>query len=51
VWVKVPKTGYVGVGRVTETVCPIKQFTVQTPETAFVKREPRYNNEIREITQ
>lgn len=32
VWVKVPRIGYVGVGRVTETVCPIKQFTVQTAE-------------------
>ncbi len=30
VWVKIPKTGYVGVGRVTETVRPIKEFTVQT---------------------
>lgn len=31
VWVKIPKTGYVGVGLVTETVHPIKEFTVQTP--------------------
>ena len=31
IWVKVPKTGYVGVGRVTETVCPIKDFKVATP--------------------
>lgn len=31
VWVKIPKTGYVGVGRVTEAVRPIKEFTVQTP--------------------
>lgn len=31
VWVKVPKTGYVGVGVVTETVRPIKEFTVPTP--------------------
>jgi hypothetical protein len=31
VWVKIPKTGYVGVGLVTETVRPIKEFTVQTP--------------------
>jgi len=31
VWVKIPKTGYVGVGRVTETVQPIKEFKVQTP--------------------
>ena len=32
VWVKIPKTGYVGVGRVTETVLPVKEFTIQTPE-------------------
>ncbi|BAZ94609.1 nuclease [Thiohalobacter thiocyanaticus] len=32
VWVKVPKTGYVGVGRVTEAVQPVKEFTVQTAE-------------------
>lgn len=32
VWVNIPKTGYVGVGRVTETVIPIKEFTVQTSE-------------------
>lgn len=31
VWVKIPKTGYVGVGLVTETVRPIKEFMVQTP--------------------
>ena len=31
VWVKIPKTGYVGVGRVVEAVRPIKEFTVQTP--------------------
>jgi len=30
VWVKIPKTGYVGVGRVTEPVRPIKEFKVQT---------------------
>ena len=30
VWVKVPKTGYVGVGRVTEAVMPVKEFTVRT---------------------
>ncbi|MBX3372591.1 MAG: DUF91 domain-containing protein [Phycisphaeraceae bacterium] len=28
VWVNIPKTGYVGVGRVTEPVVPIDQFTV-----------------------
>ncbi len=32
IWVKIPKTGYVGVGRVTETVLPVKEFTIQTPE-------------------
>ena len=32
VWVKIPKTGYVGVGHVTETVLPVKEFTIQTPE-------------------
>lgn len=32
VWVKIPKTGYVGVGRVTEAVVPIKEFMVQTAE-------------------
>jgi len=32
VWVKVPKTGYVGVGRVTEAVCHVKDFEVETPE-------------------
>jgi len=31
VWVKIPKTGYVGVGRVIESVCPAKDFRVQTP--------------------
>lgn len=31
VWVKIPKTGYVGVGRVTETVVPIGDFVLQTP--------------------
>lgn len=30
VWVKIPKTGYVGVGRVTEAVRPINEFNVQT---------------------
>ena len=32
VWVKIPKTGYVGVGRVTEAVVPAKEFTVKTPD-------------------
>lgn len=31
VWVKIPKTGYVGVGQVTGTVRPVKDFKVQTP--------------------
>jgi hypothetical protein len=31
IWVKIPKTGYVGVGRVTEAVCPVKDFKVSTP--------------------
>ncbi|HEV8646052.1 MAG TPA: endonuclease NucS domain-containing protein [Burkholderiales bacterium] len=31
VWVKIPKTGYVGVGRVTEAVRPVMEFMVQTP--------------------
>lgn len=31
VWVKIPKTGYVGVARVLETVRPVKEFTVSTP--------------------
>lgn len=30
VWVKIPKTGYVGVGRVMEIAQPITDFTVQT---------------------
>lgn len=32
VWVKIPKTGYVGVGRVTEAVQSVNDFKVQTPE-------------------
>lgn len=32
VWVKIPKTGYVGVGRVTEAVQAAKDFKVATPE-------------------
>jgi uncharacterized protein YeaO (DUF488 family) len=31
VWVKIPKTGYVGVGRVAEAVRPVREFKVQTP--------------------
>lgn len=30
VWVKVPKTGYVGVGRVVESVQPVRDFMVNT---------------------
>lgn len=32
VWVKIPKTGYVGVGIVTEAVKSVNDFTVPTPE-------------------
>ena len=32
VWVKVPQTGYVAVGRVTESARPVGEFTVRTPE-------------------
>lgn len=32
VWVKIPKVGFVGVGKVTETVTPFKDFKVQTPD-------------------
>lgn len=32
VWVKIPKTGYVGVGRVMETASPVTEFAVQTTE-------------------
>lgn len=31
VWVKIPKTGYVGVGRVKELVRPVDEFKVETP--------------------
>lgn len=31
VWVKIPKVGYVGVGRVTETVQSMNEFMIQTP--------------------
>ncbi|MSU22344.1 MAG: DUF91 domain-containing protein [Opitutus sp.] len=31
VWVKIPKKGYVGVGRVTDGVQSVNDFTVQTP--------------------
>lgn len=32
IWVKIPKVGYVGVGRVTEAVQALKDFQVSTPE-------------------
>lgn len=32
VWVKIPGTGYVGVGRVTESVQSVNTFNVKTPE-------------------
>jgi len=32
VWVKIPKTGYVGVGVVKEPVQSVKEFKVETPE-------------------
>lgn len=32
VWVNLPRIGYVGVGRVTEAVVPVKEFTVRTPQ-------------------
>jgi hypothetical protein len=34
VWVKIPKRGYVGVGRVTEPMCAAKEFVVRTPSGA-----------------
>lgn len=32
IWVKIPKTGYVGVGQVTEAVVPIRDFMVRTSD-------------------
>lgn len=32
VWVKIPKTGYVGVGRVTESIQSVNDFKVLTPD-------------------
>lgn len=32
IWVKIPRTGYVGVGRVVESVQPVQDFIVETPE-------------------
>ena len=31
-WVKIPKTGYVGVGRVSAAALPAKEFKVNTPQ-------------------
>lgn len=31
VWVNIPKTGYVGVGRVTQAMLPVTEFVVPTP--------------------
>jgi hypothetical protein len=47
IWVKIPKTGFVGVGRVREAVRPIKEFTVQTssgerPALEVLKHADRY---------
>ena len=44
---KIPKTGYVGVGRVVEAVRPVKEFTVQTssgerPALDVLKHADRY---------
>lgn len=32
IWVKIPKVGFVGVGRVTEAMQPVDEFMVNTPE-------------------
>lgn len=32
IWVKIPGTGYVGVGRVTEPVQPVNEFKLTTPD-------------------
>lgn len=47
VWVKIPKTGYVGVGTVVESVQPINDFHVPTekgdqPALAVLKHADRY---------
>jgi hypothetical protein len=39
VWVKIPGTGYVGVGRVTESVRPVSEFKVTTPTGERVATE------------
>jgi hypothetical protein len=47
VWVKIPKTGYVGVGTVLEAALPIKDFSVHTdageqPALAVLKYAEKY---------
>lgn len=47
VWVKIPKTGYVGVGTVLESVQPVKDFKVQTesgeqPALVALKHAEKY---------
>ncbi|MDE3226161.1 MAG: hypothetical protein KGO52_13795 [Nitrospirota bacterium] len=47
IWVKIPKTGYVGVGRVIEAVLPGNEFKVQTssgerPALDVLKYADRY---------
>jgi hypothetical protein len=47
VWVKIPHKGYVGVGRVLETVRPVKEFQVHTstgdrPALEVLKHAERY---------
>jgi hypothetical protein len=47
VWVKIPKIGYVGVGRVTEAAQPAAEFTVDTqdgqrPALEILKHADRY---------
>lgn len=51
VWVKIPKTGYVGVGRVTETAQQLKDFKVQTPSgekpaLEVLKHADRYRKSV-----
>ena len=47
IWVNVPKTGYVGVGRVRESVRPMREFQVMTsdglsPAFEVLSDGPRY---------
>ena len=51
IWVKIPKTGYVGVGRVLEPAVPITEFKVQTPSgehpaLEVVQHADRYRERI-----